>query len=497
MPNQDISLTTYDPQAAAIQRQQQLAQLLQDQSQQPLQPLAPNAPISPFSALAKMLRAYESRKMSEKAISDTEALQTERSQKMADLLKGYNQPYKTTDTSPTADAASTASAQDTGEPLQQYKTAQPTPEQNLAQAMAIANTRAPGSDVMGGALTKDALTQMESARTLQRLGPYYQSVIAAAPEPVRPMLSSALQNGDLKTLDTYAAQLPGKMTPAAVNQAVPVTLEQAGIDPKTVPPGTKVFKKPDGTYDVQKPSDMMSEGRFGQQTKLAQTRANIQTQALKDRNTVSDEDAPLLDTAVISGRLDPNRINSRTAKIYGQILKIDPTADFVTPAGIARMKQNPQVQMKVMTAATIPQMLTNLKNVVGQLNYSDLKAAGGIKKWWLGQTNDPTLAKYGPVRNDLILKITSAMRGIGMSDKATELEDKVNSETMSSAAIKGYIEGQMEGLRPMLQMYEGIALRTPGMNPTGLPVAAGTVMPDETAAAPAQPGTKQPTTSNW
>jgi hypothetical protein len=265
----------------------------------------------------------------------------------------------------------------------------------------------------------------------------------------------------------------------STRQLDPSEYAKYGIDPKALPPGTVPQIDTAGKITAVKLGDQLSQGRYQQDLNLAQQRADIQTKAIQERSGLSGDDAALLNRAIQEHRVDPNKAATRAgARTFAQLLRDDPNADFVTPGGIARMKQNPQIQMKIQTAATIPQMLTNLRDVVDKLDYSDVKAAGGFQKWWKGQTNDPVLAKYGPVRSDLVLRITNAMRGVGMSDAATDLENRVNSETMSPKAIAGYIEGQMESIMPQLQMYSGIALRTPGMARTGLPVMEGTQFPN-------------------
>ena len=230
-------------------------------------------------------------------------------------------------------------------------------------------------------------------------------------------------------------------------------------------------------------------GEWDSTKKEIDYRTQKQIEAFHEKYDLPPEDMALIDAAVDSKRIDFSKLNSRTARYYAQLLEIDPNADLTSNAGVAALKKSPLFQQKVMVAATIPQMLTNLENITNKLNYNDIKAVGGIQNWWKQQNNDPTLAEYGPLRSDLILKITSAMRGVGMSDKATELENVVNSSTMSPQAIAGYVRGQMASIKPMLQEFAPVTAQTGAYeNIEGMNVTRGTKMP----GSPAQGGAAAP-----
>lgn len=95
MANQDISLTSFDPQAAALQRQQYLAQML---TQQASDPIAINsgggaqAAISPLAVLAKAFQGYAGSYLDKKALKDAGDLQANR---RADLAKMLSQQFQT------------------------------------------------------------------------------------------------------------------------------------------------------------------------------------------------------------------------------------------------------------------------------------------------------------------------------------------------------------------------------------------------------------------
>lgn len=291
MPNQSIGLSNYDPETARIQRQQQLAQLLQEQSQQDI-PINSSggiqAPISPLSIIAKALQAYQGKRLSDKADQQYADLQTKRQQGLADMLsKQYQVPGKAAQGVTLPEIAPVQgdipiqgggsvpiswggqAADPTQGAISNATPARPTtPQEQLANSLSMMSSGNPTAAQMGAPLYEQALKQQQSA-------PYYQSIIAAAPAAVQPMLAHALASGDTKMLDTYGATLAGKSTPQAVNQATEITPQQAGISPSALPPGAKLFRKPDNTIEVVKTSDMSSQGRMGQEIGLAQTKANF------------------------------------------------------------------------------------------------------------------------------------------------------------------------------------------------------------------------------
>ena len=85
MANQTISLTNFDPNLAAIQRQQKIAELLSQQAQAPIDINSGGgvqAPINPLAVLAKGLQGYGGSYLERKA-----------QEKAADLQKGYRSEY--------------------------------------------------------------------------------------------------------------------------------------------------------------------------------------------------------------------------------------------------------------------------------------------------------------------------------------------------------------------------------------------------------------------
>ena len=426
MPNSDYM--TYDPDFARIQRAQRYAEMLQQQANEPI-PIETGggvqAPISPFSIMAKALQAYSGRKMLEQSDAQYADLQKQRSAKMADLLSNYGKPYQTVDNTPTAQAASDAATQSTGEPLQQYTMATPTAQQNLVQAQNIASTHAPGSDVIGGALSKDALSLMDQERTMQRLAPYYQSIIDKAPPQLQPQLRGALAGGNLKLLDDYGKTLVDKSVPQAVNQATEVTPAQAGVSPSALPPGAHIFQMPDGTYTTKLLSDVESPDKFKQRVAAAAASAAVRQAALAGPAT----DIPIdptssnlsAQTGLSSGALDYmfGRSTTKAAPVikaynkeitdWGIKNNVDtstlryqaPAIGKVLDQNIVRNNQANILEQEVRTS------VENLSPILDSLHRGQLAVANKGGQWVARQMNDQNSLKAADQLNRLTNEIAS------------------------------------------------------------------------------------------
>jgi hypothetical protein len=165
--------------------------------------------------------------------------------------------------------------------------------------------------------------------------------------------------------------------------------------------------------------------------------------------------------AVTTGRLDPQKVNSRTAKIFAQGEMLNPgTTDFVALTGDAAINRNAPFRMRAMTAEVLPEIMTNMVEAGKKLNYPDAKFAGVIKQWAMGQMNDPDLTSYMTQRNDALMTIASVMRGNGMTDMAHKAEVEASNPTMSPAALDAWLEAQKKALEPRLKQNEKYARTT-------------------------------------
>ncbi len=216
--------------------------------------------------------------------------------------------------------------------------------------------------------------------------------------------------------------------------------------------------------------------------------------------STSPEGQAALTTAVHDGRLDPMRINARTAPMLAQIELQAPGTNFNALHAGAALQANPTFQQRAMGLEIMPGILQHLTQLGKQLDdgagYSDLRTAGKIQQFMNGEFNDPAYAEYMPVRNDAILRLAYLMRGMGASNQAAHMEQEAFAPTLAPYALDAWLKGQMSVLKPMIeknnsvrQMGQPGAPSLPGVAPTGAapeaappPAATNKIFPDEASA---------------
>lgn len=238
------------------------------------------------------------------------------------------------------------------------------------------------------------------------------------------------------------------------------------------------------------------------QTPLAAAQTNLVTQQATHpqlfhpslNGMMADGLPPELQQAVSEGRLDPARLNSRNIAIYSQLAKGDPAFNFNQQHADASLNANNAFRQKAMTIEALPTLMSHMTQLGKALDngsgYSNVATVGKIQKWMNGEFNDPAYSEYMSVRNDVLLNIASAMRGVGMSDQAHTAETEVASPVLSPLALDGWLKGQMAALQPRLQETQHVThIGQPGFSRTSLPPPA-----PPSAAATGAPAGGSPTT---
>jgi len=205
---------------------------------------------------------------------------------------------------------------------------------------------------------------------------------------------------------------------------------------------------------------------------------------------VSPEGQAALAKAVQEGRLDPTRINSRTAPILAGIEAQAPGTQYNQLHAAAAQQSNATFQNRAQGIEIMPGILQHLTTLGKALNdgagYSDLRTAGRIQQFMNGELNDPAYAEYMPVRNDAILRLAYLMRGQGASNQAAALEHEAFTPTLAPYALDAWLKGQMSVIKPMIDKNNQFRhLGEPGMGPQPLNAPPATSAP--TAATPPQP----------
>lgn len=159
---------------------------------------------------------------------------------------------------------------------------------------------------------------------------------------------------------------------------------------------------------------------------------------------------------VTTGRLDPNRLNSRTAGIFADAELKRPGTDFSKISGDIALGRNATFRQNAMTAEVLPEVMQNMVDAGKKIGFSDNRTIGKMQGWVKGEFNDPDMTEYMTQRNDALMTVARVMRGAGMTDMAHKAETEVSSPTMSPAALDAWLRGQMKALQPRLDINRRI-----------------------------------------
>lgn len=180
--------------------------------------------------------------------------------------------------------------------------------------------------------------------------------------------------------------------------------------------------------------------------------------------------------AVTTGKLDPRRVNSRTATILANAYMLNPNTDMNLLSSNAALMGNAPYMARAQTTELLPEILTNVVDAGKKVNYSDAAFVGALQKFANGQMNDPDFVNYMAQRNDALLTIAGVMRGNGATDQAHRAETEAASPTMSPRALEAWMDAQTKALAPRLRNAQKVT-RTP--TPTPDAPAAGGLSPAE------------------
>lgn len=178
------------------------------------------------------------------------------------------------------------------------------------------------------------------------------------------------------------------------------------------------------------------------------------TRAQMGAGNLSPEEFDALQRAIDEKRLNPDKVNSRTGRIYAQMELRSPGTDYNASAQTGALMRNAQTVNRQLTLEQLPQIMSNVVAAGKQVNYSDNAWVGVMEKWAKGVSNDPKLAEYMAQRNDALMAIANAMRGFGMSEGAVALENQAFNPTYSPRALEGWLKGQMASLGPKLKQAQ-------------------------------------------
>ena len=439
----------YSTRSAAIARQQKLAEALSQMGQQEQGVYTAGgitAPMSPMGALARGLTSFGGAYMSGKAAADEAGLKKAGTEELVKAVSEFGKDYKILD----------KNAPDVvlgGEPVAQYTMKTPSNQEKMGEAARIMASDLPGGEAIGSSLYSNVAKQqsadIELQRKLSALGPLIKGLPADQQARIS-TLAAADPETALKTIQSITESQYKTPTPSEVSKLMS---ERDALPPND--PRRKFYdQKLAGTDSPEKVAQMMS---------IFEQKTAITSDARQKQYSLSDQENDALfgpNGAVTRGLINPDRINSRTGRIFAKAAISNPDLNMVNAAGVAALMKNPTFQNKVIVADTIPAIVENVKQAGQKVDFSDINYIGKLQAWEKKQLNDPDFINYIGQRNDAVQSIASVMRGVGMSDKSVELELAAAPLTMSPKAFDAWAAGQLTSLKPRLEKYQGVTLNT-------------------------------------
>lgn len=179
---------------------------------------------------------------------------------------------------------------------------------------------------------------------------------------------------------------------------------------------------------------------------------------------LSQEELVALNTAQVEGRIDPNRINSRTAKILAQLEMVDPgRTDYAQISqdilqGRTETKQRAGVRAVSVTAASqlydfnMPRLIELRQKIVdsGYLPPNNFKTFNAFDQWTQEQVSDPDVAEF----KGKVLLISEALQRTFASGQGGEWAFKLAQDLLDGSlapeAFERRLRSHGEDLRAMV-----------------------------------------------
>lgn len=464
---------SYSSRAAELARQKKLADMLIEMSQQEM-PVSTaggiTAPVSPYGALAKALTSFGGSYLSGKAAADEAALKKQDREIAQEALKNY---YTQPDTKQLALAKGLASPVET----------------EMAFNMPTLPGQIPSNQTYSTKLNLPGVSRAEVETVRGR---------ATTPEEQMQKIAPLLEGGETSR-SLYNALMPDIMKRQAEageeTLPKPVVVDGRLVDgnprsrtygknitepkPEPVkPPSTRTFKS--GNYEVTEQFNPVKNAY----EEIARSPIRVAGSGSNQFDLTDEQNNALFgpNGAVTRGLIDPNRINSRTAKIFANAAITNPDLNMVNASGVAALMRNPTFQNRSMVANSLPAVIEIVKDAGKKVDFSDVAFIGKLQAFKKKQLNDPDFINYMTKRNDAVMSIASVMRGVGMSDKAIEQELQAAPETMSPKAFDAWASAQLDSLEPRLRQYKNVTLNTGASSAPGVTGASGPRLTPEQAA---------------
>lgn len=185
---------------------------------------------------------------------------------------------------------------------------------------------------------------------------------------------------------------------------------------------------------------------------------------------VNSGDEELLGKAILDGRLDPNKVNSKNAKIYAGALRRDPEANLlelgVASAGALAGERSLGVQTaKMSTAANeANKMIGIARGLSDEVDRTEFPTINAISNAVSRGTGDVKIVQLNTALNALVNSYARAISPTG----APTVSDKNHAREVVNAA---YSNNQLNGILDIMQSEMAIAREAAGTASTELKAA--------------------------
>ena len=340
---------------------------------------------------------------------------------------------------------------------------------------AIAFNQTTGNHAATGPLIQKRMELVKQKQDQAQLAQMQSTPYTMAPQNPSDQSIPTLQ-GDMSSLLAQAKQLPeGDPDRVAIESAFaqqnPVITQPnqgyvrnslAGAQSPITQRGIEPLAQLVDSGTLRDPAEVFKQVNALQSTDRMYTNNQNTIAGAKDRSKqgaggdLSQEQSDALNTAIQEKRIDPYKVNSKTAKFYANMELSKPGTDWQGIGADSALGRNPTFRTKAITIEALPEIMSNMVETGKKLDFSDVRALGKMKAWTNGQLNDPTYTEYMVQRNDALMTIAGVMRGVGMSDQAHRAEIEVANPAMSPNALDSWMAGQMKSLEPRLKKYRAI-----------------------------------------
>lgn len=291
----------------------------------------------------------------------------------------------------------------------------------------------------------------EAARTLIKrqysdpdLGPFLQQSIpledALAEISDDPKLFQKYQMQEALGMPEYIKSQQPKVTPTG-DVWNPATQEFTR-KPVTVAPKLVQVVGPDG------------QATWAPVSEAAGQRAYVRPSAVGTTTALPQDHKDLISRAIIEGRLDPTRVNSRNQAMIGNTLAMNPEADLLglnleaVSKGASARNLGTQLANVTVAANEAEQMIGIAQQYVDAMNPSDLPALNQAGQFVAKNTGDPNQAALAASLNSLVNVYARAInpRGVPTVSDKQHAREIINSYMSSGqfAAVFDVMKQEMQ-----------------------------------------------------